>query len=72
MTSMYWLVLASAALIYMTLLSMMKKLSEIAGLLGQINEHSRVISHHNLPEIVRHLDAINNSVHDPLWKKYDA
>lgn len=72
MTPMYWLVLGSAVVIYATLAGIARNLSAAVNLLCEINEHSRIITEHDLPEIVRHLDAINNSVHDPLWKKYDA
>lgn len=62
MTPMFGLVLGASVSIYLTLGGAVKKLGEIANLLSQINEHLRIVRQHDLPETVRHLEAINYSV----------
>lgn len=64
MTPLLWLILGASVLIYAAIGIAIGKLAEIVRLLGQINEHSRIIRQHDLPEIVRHLEAINQNVCD--------
>ena len=62
MTSLYWPVIGASVAIYFTLTAAANTLGKIANLLAQINEHARIIRQHELPEIVRHLEAINRNV----------
>lgn len=70
MTPLLWLILGASVLIYAAIGIAIGKLAEIVRLLGQLNEHSRIIRQHDLPEIARHLTAILEAIHDPFWKKY--
>ena len=62
MTPLLWLILGVSVPIYAAIGIAISKLAEIVRLLGQINEHSRIVRQHDLPEIVRHLEAINRNI----------
>lgn len=58
-----WLVIGSIVLAT-ALASIVSTLDKIADSLSRINEHARLIRQYDIPEIVRHLEAINDSVND--------
>lgn len=58
-----WLVIGSIVLAT-ALASIVSMLDKIADSLSRINEHARIFRQHDIPEIVRHLEAINDSVND--------
>lgn len=64
MTPLMWLVFGGFLFMYGVVGSAVTKLSEIAQTLSALKEDARILRRHELPEIVRHLEAINNSVID--------